>query len=162
MVLIISYIFEIFLFIFILIWSKRSKVLGVNRIEYNISLPWVLLFALYVTYMFGYMEYNDIQDLGSLAICMLFFKRNFFALIVNESIFWYIVFLGWCLISFFYSISITEGCMMIIKLLLPLVYYKFASYAFSNKRNIWLFIDKMAHLPIFYLVFCMLSIPLAG
>lgn len=121
MVLIISYIFEIFLFIFILIWSKRSKVLGVNRIEYNISLPWVLLFALYVTYMFGYMEYNDIQDLGSLAICMLFFKRNFFALIVNESIFWYIVFLGWCLISFFYSISITEGCMMIIKLLLPLV-----------------------------------------
>lgn len=149
---IVAYIFSILAILTIAICLKRDFFLGLNRKEFYINKSWILMFSSYVVYMSAWCEYNSL-----ISMFIIFTFVSYHSLvkvpksITQDYLKWYLIFVLWCVVSYSYSKNYFYGLMMLIKLLLPFLYYFIAYDAFRSKLSIDVFVDKVVKLAPVYL-----------
>lgn len=159
MLTILAYIFDISVVLYVLIKAKHSKYFcGVSRRTFDISTLWIFVFVYYVSYMFGFLEYNYVLDLFSILLLVVLHKTKNPNQLFSGPLKWYVFFFMWSCLRILSTTAPRAGFYMLVKLVLPLFFFKFASLALSTKLNIWLYIEKLASMPVLYFVISLLGI----
>ncbi len=162
MVTTISYIFSILILVLSVHYGFHSKkFFHIDKSSNGITFAWIFIYLRYSSYMFAYCEYNHILDIGTIILYFLYWKakitNNYF---FRYHLLWYSLFLFWCIFSLFYTKSPSQWLYMFIKLIVPFFVFYFSYNAFSCKKNIWLFYEKMSYMPVLLLFLTLISLPI--
>ncbi len=159
----ISYIFCTSILVLAVYYGFHTRrFMHIEKYSYGISFAWVFVYLRYSSYMFAYCEYNPILDLGTMGLYFLYgrvksAKYYFF----SQHLLWYSLFLFWCVCTILFTTSPYQWLKMFSKLIVPIFVFYFSYKAFSSKKGIWLFYEKMSYMPVLYLILTIISFPIA-